>query len=62
MIESLLAKPSSKPAFNRFDEGLDNGILKRVQAFLPHFIQSTDRILSSNTDEHGYNMDIKIMQ
>ena len=45
IIEALLAKPSKKPDFAGLPDMPD--VLKRAQAFLPEFIQSTDRILSN---------------
>lgn len=57
MIESLLAKPSSKPNFAMVAQ---SDVLKKVQAFLPAFISSTDRILSDPQAMSSHMMDIKI--
>ena len=43
IIQGLLAKPSAKPNFGQLPQ---SNVLKKAQAFLPEFIQSTDRILS----------------
>ena len=57
MIESLLAKPSAKPNFAMLPQ---SDVLKKVQAFLPAFISSTDRILSDPAACQTHQMDIKI--
>lgn len=59
MIESLLAKPSSKPDFATVSQ---SDVLKKVQAFLPAFISNTDRILSDPTANQAHQMDIQIKE
>lgn len=57
IVESLLAKPSKKPNFAAV---MQPDILKRAQAFLPAFIQSTDKILSNPDLLRASQMDVKI--
>ena len=52
MIEGLLAKPSTKPNFAMVDSS--SSVLNNVRAFLPEFIKSTDRLLSTG----GGGMDV----
>ena len=48
IVESLLAKPSKKPDFaSVMLAGNQPDVLRRAQAFLPAFIQNTDKILNS---------------
>jgi hypothetical protein len=54
VVESLLAKPSKKPDFSDFTS---SSVLKNVRSFLPEFITSTDKLLSSGIGK----MDIDIM-
>ena len=62
IVESLLAKPSQKPDFASMIQGGQPDILKRAQAFLPAFIQSTDKILSSPEAQRQSQMDVKIAE
>jgi len=57
IVESLLAKPSKKPDFASFQPP---EILKRAQAFLPAFIQSTDKLLSNPEFRQASQMDVRI--
>jgi len=59
IVESLLAKPSKKPDFGSL---APPEILKRAQAFLPFFIQSTDKILSNPELLKSSQMDVKIRE
>ena len=43
IIQGLLAKPNAKPQFGQVPQ---SDVLKKARAFLPEFIQNTDRILS----------------
>ena len=54
MISGLLAKPSTKPNFGQIDA--NSSILNKVRAFMPEFITSTDRLLSTG----GGSMDVYI--
>ena len=55
MIESLLAKPTTKPDFTSMK---DTAALNRVKMFMPDFVKETDRLLSDPSFVKG--MDIKI--
>ncbi len=59
MVESLLAKPSTKPDFSSFQVP---DVLKRAQAFLPAFISNTDKILSNPELKQASQMDVQISQ
>jgi len=61
IVESLLAKPSKKPDFASVMLAHNQpDILKRAQAFLPEFIQNTDKILSNPEMLKASQMDVKI--
>ena len=59
LVETLLAKPSKKPDFASVEP---SSILKQAQAFLPEFIQSTDKILSHADIRQASQMDVKITE
>ena len=54
VVEGLLAKPSKKPDFTSFTS---SSVLQNVRTFLPEFITSTDKLLSTGAGQ----MDIDIM-
>lgn len=55
MIEGLLAKPSTKPNFSMASiQG--NSALDRVRSFLPEFITSTDRLLSTGVGANAMDV------
>lgn len=64
MIESLLAKPSTKPDFKQGVQGLLAGssILNKARAFMPEFVAETDRILSDPASFPSKQMDIVITE
>ena len=55
MIESLLAKPTTKPDFTSMKE---TSALNKVKMFMPDFVKETDRLLSDPS--YVKTMDIKI--
>ena len=57
IVEGLLAKPSKKPNFGQMPQ---SDVLKKAQAFLPKFIQNTDKILSDPTLCKEKQMDVRI--
>ena len=55
MIESLLAKPTTKPDFTSMKE---TSALNKVKMFMPDFVKETDKLLSDPSCVK--TMDIKI--
>lgn len=64
MVEGLLLKPSKKPDFKNQISGLlqQGSALHKAKAFMPSFIQQTDKLLSCPDYAREHQMDIQILE